>query len=346
MVAGAVSARRDRMLKHLLNVALASLLACSLALGATDVSGRWAGAPFYFIFKQDGNKLSGSGGPSEKEQIVSFDNGIVDGDHISFKAGVIQVDLRIVGDEIRGEFRNGDEILKVFLKRAEAPANGPQAAQAFDVASPPPVGGVRSSMDLKPGRLTCSNVNLRKLIAQAYDVKDFQLSGPDRLNSEIYDIVATMPPATSTNQVLLMVQSLLADRFQLVLHRETREVPMCALVVGKGGLKIKEGEFGRSSTSASPGHLTAQKTPMEKLTDFLAGQLGSPVTDMTGAKGFFDFTLEWTPDARPGEATSDNVPGASIFAAIQEQLRLKLEVRKGPLELLVIDHVEKIPTGN
>jgi uncharacterized protein (TIGR03435 family) len=145
-----------------------------------------------------------------------------------------------------------------------------------------------------------------------------------------------------------MLQSLLAERFQLKLHRETKEVPMYALVVGKTGLKIKEGEFGRSSTSGSPGHLTAQKMPIAKLADFLSGQLGSPVTDMTGMKGFFDFTLEWAPDSRPGEAgaITDSAPGASVFTAVQERLGLKLEGRKGPVEMLVIEHVEKIPTGN
>jgi uncharacterized protein (TIGR03435 family) len=339
-------------MKNLLVASFATLLVCSIAPGATDVSGKWSGAPFYFVFKQDGNKLSGSGGPSEKEQIVSFENGVVEGDRIAFKAGSLQVDLRVDGDEIRGEMRNGEDTLKVVLKRVQALPNLAQTPQAFDVASvkrlPPPVGGVRSSMNLSPGRLTCSNVNLRKLIVQAYGLKDFQLSGPEWLNSEIYDIAATMPPSTSTDQVLLMLQSLLAERFQLKLHRETKEVPMYALVVGKTGLKIKEGEFGHSSTSAVPGRVTAQKIPMAKLADFLSGQLGSPVTDMTGMKGFFDFTLEWTPEARPDElaATSDNSPGASIFTAIQEQLGLKLEARKGPLEMLVIDHVEKVPTGN
>jgi uncharacterized protein (TIGR03435 family) len=331
---------------------LASLLVCRVGLGATDVSGKWSGTPFYFIFKQDGNKLSGTGGPSEKEQIVSFENGVVEGDRIAFKAGSLQVDLRVDGDEIRGEMRNGDDTLRVVLTRVQALPNGVQTPVAFEVASvkrlPPPVGGVRSSMNLSPGRLTCSNVSLSKLIIQAYDVKNFQLSGPDWLNSEIYDIAATMPPATSTDQVLLMLQSLLAERFQLKLHRETKEVPMYALVVGKSGSKLKEGEFGRSSTSAEPGQLTAQKIPMAKLADFLSNQLGNPVTDMTGMKGFFDFTLEWAPEARPGEAaaTTDSVPGASIFAALQEQLGLKLETRKGPVEMLVIDHVEKIPIEN
>lgn len=329
-------------MKKLLLAPLAALLACGIAIGATDISGRWAGTPFFFIFKQDGNKLSGTGGPSEKEQIVTFDNGVVDGDHISFRAGSIQIDLRIVGDEIQGEMKHGDDTLKIFLKRAAERPTGPQS---FDVASvkrlPPPVGGVRSSMNLRPGRLTCSNVNLKKLIVAAYDIKDFQLSGPDWLSSEIYDVAATMPPATATDQVMLMLQSLLAERFQLTAHRETREVPMYALVVGKGGLKIKEGEFGQGSTSNSPGHLTAQKIPMTKFADFLANQLGSPVTDRTGSKGFFDFTLEWTPDA-----ASDGTPGASIFDALQEQLGLKLEARKGPAEMLVIDHVEKTPTGN
>src|ERR1700735_5327721 len=101
----------------LLLPSLASLLVCGIAAGATDVSGKWSGAPFYFIFKQDGDKLSGSGGPSEKEQIVSFDNGVVEGARITFQAGSLQVDLRVTGDEIRGEMKNGEDTLKVFLKR-------------------------------------------------------------------------------------------------------------------------------------------------------------------------------------------------------------------------------------
>jgi len=150
-------------MKNLLTASLASLLVCGIAHGAADVSGKWSGAPFYFIFKQDGNKLSGSGGPSEKEQIVSFDNGVVEGDRITFQAGSLQVDLRVMGDEIRGEMKNGADTLKVFLKRVDAPPNGAQSTKAFDVASvkrlPPPPGGVLSSMKLEPGRLTCSNCN-------------------------------------------------------------------------------------------------------------------------------------------------------------------------------------------
>jgi hypothetical protein len=170
-------------MKNLLLASLAGLLVCSIAPGATDVSGKWSGAPFYFVFKQDGNKLSGTGGPSEKEQIVSFEDGVVEGDRITFTAGSLQVDLRVDGDQIRGEMRNGEDTLRVVLKRVEALPNPAQTPAAFDVASvkrlPPPVGGVYSSMKLDPGRLTCSNVNLSKLIMQAYGVKDFQLSGPE-----------------------------------------------------------------------------------------------------------------------------------------------------------------------
>jgi len=93
-----------------------SLPICGIALGTTDISGKWVGTLFSFVFKQDGSKLSGAGGPGEKEQIVSFDNGVVDGDHITFKAGSVQVDLRIAGDEIRGEMKNGDDAMKIFLK--------------------------------------------------------------------------------------------------------------------------------------------------------------------------------------------------------------------------------------
>src|SRR5580698_5078774 len=106
-----------------------------------------------------------------------------------------------------------------------------------------------------------------------------------------------------------MLQTLLADRFNFAFHRDTKEVPIYALVLGKGGLKSKEVEFGYSSMSAYAGHMTSQKIPMSKLDDFLSGQLSATVTDMTDLKGFFDFTLDWTPDARPGEAgaTIDSV---------------------------------------
>jgi uncharacterized protein (TIGR03435 family) len=206
-------------------------------------------------------------------------------------------------------------------------------------------------MRLDPGRLTCSNVSLHKLMVESYDVKDYQVSGPDWLNTEIYDITATLPPGTTGDDVRVMIQSLLADRFKLSFHRESKELPVYALVVGKGGSKLQEVEFGRGSTSGSPGHLEATRIAIRNLTEFLSRQTGRPVLDMTGLKGFYNFTLNFTPEASPS-APSPETPivesavGPSLFTAVQEQLGLKLEPRKAPVEILVVDHAEKIPTEN
>ena len=182
-------------------------------------------------------------------------------------------------------------------------------------------------------------------------MKDYQVSGPDWLNTEIYDITATLPPGTTGDEVLLMIQTLLADRFKLTLHRDSKELPVYALVVGKGGSKLQEVEFGRGSTSGSPGHLTATRIAIRNLTEFLSRQTGRPVLDMTGLKGFYNFTLNYTPDAAPS-APSPETPipesavGPSLFTAVQEQLGLRLEARKAPVEILVVDHAEKVPTEN
>ena len=251
--------------------------------------------------------------------------------------------------------KNGPDTTPVFLKRvSERPNAGPRS---FDVASvkrsPPPTGtGINSSMKLDPGRLTCTNVSLKKLIYESYGVKDYQISGPDWLGTEIYDIAATLPPGTTGDDVMLMIQNLLAERFKVTLHRDTKEFPVYALVVGKNGSKLQEVEFGRGSTSGMPGKLTATRIAMRNLTEFLSRQTGRPVLDMTGLKGFYSFTLNYAPDEAPSAPIPGAPPlpestvGASLFTAIQEQLGLKLEARKAPIEILVIDHAEKIPTEN
>src|SRR5580765_8306038 len=195
-----------------------------LAFAGTDVSGRWASAPIYLILKQEGNKLSGSAGPTAKEQILTFDNGAVEGDRVTFKAGSFQFSLKLNGDELQGEMRNGRDPSPVFLKRVTDQSNaGPRSFEVASVKrSPPPAGnGINSSMRLDPGRLTCSNVSLKKLIYESYGVKDYQVSGPDWLGTEIYDITATLPAGVTRDDVQVMIQNLLAERFKLTLHRDT-----------------------------------------------------------------------------------------------------------------------------
>ncbi|HLK66593.1 MAG TPA: TIGR03435 family protein [Bryobacteraceae bacterium] len=224
----------------------------------------------------------------------------------------------------------------------------------FEVASikPNQSGAGVSSIRGSTGRITMENVSLRKVALWAYgipDDRDYALVGPDWMGIERFDIQATFPAAAGPEQVRQMTQKLLADRFQLTQHRESRERSIYGLVVAKNGPKIHAGEDGQSRTSSAPGRFEATKVTMAKFADLLAKYLGQQVTDATGLPGVFDFKLEWAPDdARkmPEDAVPDGTSGPSLFTALQEQLGLKLEGRKGPVEILVVDHMDRMPTGN
>ncbi len=233
------------------------------------------------------------------------------------------------------------------------------------------------------GRYSASGVTLKMLMQQAYEVKEFQISGgPSWISTAAFDINAKAEnPEVNREQLKLMLQSLLAERFQLKFHRETRDLPIYALVVGKNGHKLhfsdvqpdrdgappkapNAGDGGTHVTGGKPvgammsmgrGQLDAQMAPMSALVNMLAQQLGRPVIDKTDLKGSYDFKLEWTPDESAlrhigGGGGADAPPpadssGPSIFTAVQEQLGLRLESQRGPVEILVIDSVEK-PSGN
>jgi uncharacterized protein (TIGR03435 family) len=211
-----------------------------------------------------------------------------------------------------------------------------------------------SSIHLSKGRVSMENVSMKKVILNAYGIPDDResaIEGPSWLTTERFDIDAIFPGDTPMPQVRQMMQTLLAERFKLVLHRETRRLPMFSLAIAKSGLKIYPAEDGQGQTSNGPGRLEATKITMQRLADLLAHSVGLPVTDSTGVKGVFDFTLEWSADEVPKIATMDGkeaagVTGPSIFTALQEQLGLKLMSEKGPGEILVIDHIEKAPTEN
>jgi uncharacterized protein (TIGR03435 family) len=268
---------------------------------------------------------------------------------------------------------------------AGSPAQAAAQSLSFEVASIKPSEGdgrmVRIQMS-PGGRYSASGVTVKMLMQQAYDVKDFQIvGGPAWMSSAPFDINAkSEDPNVARDQVRLMLQSLLAERFQLKFHRETRELPVYALVVGRNGPKlqlsaIQPAPEGAPATAPKPGatpaggvgakaggtmmsmgrgQISAQMAPMAAIVNMLAQQLGRPVIDKTDLKGNFDFKLEWTPDetARSlgigtgGDAApAADSSGPSIFTAVQEQLGLRLESQKGPVEVLVIDAVEK-PSGN
>jgi uncharacterized protein (TIGR03435 family) len=218
--------------------------------------------------------------------------------------------------------------------------------------------GEISSIRLSKGRLSTTNVSLKKLMLNAYGIPDdreYMIEGPGWLATEHFDIEATFPGETPVTGVRQMMQTLLAERFKLALHRETRQLPTYALVVAGDGPKIhavEEGQSGASgSTSGGPGRLEATRITMAKLAALLERPVGTPVTDSTGLGGVFTFTLEWSPDDTPelaarAGAEPGGAGGPSIFTAVQEQLGLKLVGGKRPVEILVVDHMEKAPSEN
>jgi uncharacterized protein (TIGR03435 family) len=244
---------------------------------------------------------------------------------------------------------------------------------AFEVASvkpaPPPTDNrMRVGMSGDAGRVNFSNVTLINIMARAYSVKDKQISGPDWLKSERYDIAAKLPAGAPKDQIPTMLQTLLADRFKLALHRETKVLPVYALVVGKSGPKLHhaDAEGGLRVMMGPKGHKMTGSVSIARLADTLSTFMDRPVLDMTELKGNFDIDLDWTADGpaggpgffgpggggRPpegggeGKAAPDSPDAPSIFTAVQEKLGLRLEGRKSPVEILIIDHAERVPTEN
>ena len=208
------------------------------------------------------------------------------------------------------------------------------------------------------GQLNALNISLRMLIAFAYDLPENRiLQGPGWLDSDRYDILAkpdpdgSRPGDRSMGATRLRTQALLADRFKLVLHKETRQFPIFKLLVDKDGPKHLQPAQGNSPDLVSNGHhVTCQAASMAFFAKiFLTGELGGPVLDETGITGNFDFSMDWAPapdlQRRPPDAgdvpTASDPSGPSLVTALREQLGLKLEAGKGPVEVLIVDRVEK-----
>ena len=235
-----------------------------------------------------------------------------------------------------------------LLVSASAFAQSPTTPRSFEAVSikPNTLGGGHVHMRNSTGRMA-AQMTAKDLIQQAYGLKKFQVSGgPSWLGNDNYDFVATTPtPVVLTDKVLQpYLQSLLADRFHLKFHRETKESPVYWLVAAKNGTKptthTGEGTEGTSSNGNGINEkMNGTKLSMPDLASFLASRLDRPVIDHTGIKGQFDFQLEWSPDQ------SSDSPKPSVFTALQEQLGLRLEANKGPVEILIIDSVEK-PSEN
>ena len=257
------------------------------------------------------------------------------------------------------------------------------ASLTFDVASVKPnkSGDQRVMIQTPPnGRYTATNVALRMLLRQAFDVQDFQIvGGPNWLATDRFDIVAKAPDGiTGPDQIRPMVRALLADRFKLVAHNETREMPIFSLVVaradGKLGAKLSDAKVDCDARFAAarrggppsafpapgqpiecgfmiaPGNMNVGGMAMLELARALSPMVGRMVIDKTGLKGRYDFQMAFAPEGRgfgpgPGPGPAEQPPvdpnTPSLFTALQEQLGLKLESERGPVDVVVIDRVEQ-----
>jgi uncharacterized protein (TIGR03435 family) len=189
--------------------------------------------------------------------------------------------------------------------------------------------------------------SLRELIRQAYEVKDYQIVAPGWMAEEKYQIAATMPEGTNRTQVPEMLRTLLAQRFHLKLHRETRDLPVYALVAAKGGPHLTPTAYPRNpmpQSSSVPGRVRGIAAPVATLADALTKAAGYTVVDMSGITGLYDFDLKYAePDAAAPDAAQATM---TLESVLREQAGLRLEKRVMPVEILVIEQADKVPTEN
>jgi uncharacterized protein (TIGR03435 family) len=217
----------------------------------------------------------------------------------------------------------------------------------------------RQGLKLGPGELVVTNETLQMMIRDAYQIEFDQIhGGPDWLDTDRYDVQAKVDKAVLEDLKSLgreqgdleqrrMLQTLLADHFKLVVHRDTRAVPGYDLVLAENGPKLQQSLPGDAEVQGrviqvANGHITGREVPIATLASLLSEQLGQTVVDKTGLTNHYDVTLEW-PTSGDGQPESSPLESsnAAIFAAVQAELGLKLEPHEAPREILVIDHVEK-----
>jgi uncharacterized protein (TIGR03435 family) len=190
-----------------------------------------------------------------------------------------------------------------------------------------------------PTLFTCRNCSLAMLLMRAFDVKYYQLSGLGSRGESLVDISARVPEGSNLQQFRMMLRHFLEDRFGLLVHHETRKMQMYELHVAKGGPKFASSTGGGGLT-VTDGWVRMASTDesMAEFAERLSNQLDAPVRDFTGLKGKYSFALTW--------GLRDDADFPRLFSAIQDQLGLKLSAKKGPVGVIVVDHVEKLPSGN
>ena len=233
-------------------------------------------------------------------------------------------------------------ILLIFCVAAVAQRE--QSQPAFDTASVKLAASdvsAPSSMDLRQVRYT--GVRLKSVLQDAYNLKRYQISGPDWLETQHHDIVARLPEGASQEQIPAMLQALLAERFRMKVHTGMRQDRVYALVAGKNGPHLKESAGRPVGTQFHDGHIEFTSVTLASFSAVLSGYLDYPVLDMTGVHGYFDIIL--TPEGGPPNTIPDTNFSSAIVSAVGE-LGLKLETRTSPLQHLVVDSAERIPTEN
>lgn len=231
-----------------------------------------------------------------------------------------------------------------------------EKAAEFDAASVKlsaagPEGRPRGRITETPGRLSIVSMQLRPIVAWAYHVQPSQVSGPSSLETEWYDIIATTTSGGGQEQLRQMLRRLLQDRFKLAFRRKTQALPAYVLTRPKGTSKLREStEAGETGTDAGgQAMINIKRATVAQFAQLLSNPLKSPVVDMTGLKGLYDFKLDIVPYIEGGvrDGVDDrklDIPDI-VSQAIQDQLGLKLELRKVPIEVLVVEHVER-PSPN
>lgn len=234
-----------------------------------------------------------------------------------------------------------------------------------------------------PTLLTCQNLSLSNLMTMAYRIAHYQLSAPDWMMTTRFDVTAKVPKGATKEQFAVMMQNLLSDRFKLAVHRESRNLQKYDLVVTKNGPKFKEqvpppAPKENDPRPPAPGPLTRDKDgypvlppgrpgmaimydrarlynpgmTMQQLAGQISGQISSPVTDATGLNGKYEINLYWTAGdltagpPGPNGLSSTPDPGPTLTQALQDQLGLHLESKKGPVEFIVVEQAQKVPTEN
>lgn len=231
------------------------------------------------------------------------------------------------------------------------------SAQTFDVASirasqfqsADGEGSRREAIETAPDGLTMRTVTLRACLSWAYSIEEYQIDGPAFLAADRYEIAARASGPVSVADLKRMLGALLADRFRLAFHRETKVLPALVLGVARGGPKLRESnDPGPGVMQPNRAAMSAQHTSMAEFARSLAGPLRTPVLDRTGLTGRYDFTVDLLPYFPDNPGAKGGQPDFADIAksALRDQLGLTLDQRRESIEVLVVDHAEKLPTDN